>query len=48
MEHIFVGHDPLKICNQDIINSLLMHISYLIADLNSETEKRIIFMKSTA
>lgn len=25
-EHIFVEHDPLKICNQDITNSLLMNI----------------------
>lgn len=25
-EHIFVGHDPLKICNQDTTNALLMNI----------------------
>lgn len=29
MERIFVGHDPLKICNQGITNALLMNIELL-------------------
>lgn len=26
MEQIFVGHDPLKICDQNITNAVLMNI----------------------
>lgn len=38
MENIFMGHDLLKTCNQNITNALLIN-NYLTADQNSETKK---------